>query len=279
MDEQREYVRCNLCGGNLTRLWGQKDGLNIVKCLRCGLIYVNPRLNSEQLKQYYNMEYFAEGGYAEDEQRRQMYQIEISDMLKIIGQQGRFLDVGCAYGRFLSYLPDTFEKYGVEFSSEAAAYGREKYGFNIRTGQLHDIPFDKSFFDIIQFRGVFEHLQDPQRDLEVCNHILKDGGWLILSTIPNIGSPCGYLYRERFKLVFPREHIYYFSYRTLTRYCEKNGFHIEHVFYPYLGTPYENLWKDSFAVISNFFLNRESPPFFRGVITIYARKMSNKKKS
>jgi SAM-dependent methyltransferase len=270
----REYVHCNLCGADSTRLWGRKQGINIVECRQCGLIYANPRLDSEQLRRYYSADYFSGGDYAADEQRGRMYEIEIRQMLKIIGSRGRFLDVGCAYGRFLSYLPDTFEKYGVEFSAEAVAYGQEKFGFDIRVGQLHEIPFEDSFFDIVQFRGVFEHLQDPQRDLEVCHRILKNSGWLVLSTVPNIDGPCGKLYRERFRLVFPREHLYYFSRETLTRYCERNGFRVHKVFYPYLGTPYENLWRDLFAFVANCLLGYESPPFFRSVITIYARKES-----
>lgn len=204
----KEYVRCNLCDADFTRLWGRKHGINIVECQQCGLIYANPRLDSGELKQYYSAEYFTGGDYAGNEERGRMYKIEIRDMLRIIGTRGRFLDVGCAYGRFLSYLPDTFEKYGLEYSPEAAAYGREKLGFDVSVGQLHEIPFEDGFFDVVQFRGVFEHLQDPQRDLGVCYRILKDDGWLLLSTIPNIRSPCGRLYRERFKLVYPREHIY-----------------------------------------------------------------------
>ncbi len=270
----REYVTCNLCGADHTRLWGRKQEIDIVECCRCGLVYANPRLDEGELKRYYGAQYFRDGDYAGDELRGRMYEIEVREMLKIIGTHGRFLDVGCAYGRFLSCLPGTFEKYGVEFSEEAAAHAREKFGFDVRVGQLYEAGFDEDFFDMVHFRGVFEHLQDPQRNLEECRRVLKDNGWLLLSTVPNIKSPCGRLYRERFRLVYPREHIYYFSRRTLTRYCEKNGFRIQHVFYPYLGTPYENLWADLLAFITNYVSGRESPPFFRSVITVYARKLA-----
>lgn len=268
-----EYVCCNLCGADSTKLWGRKHGLNIVKCRECGLIYTNPRLSNEQLKQYYGSQYLANRAVALYEERGRMYDIEIRQMLKIIGTHGRFLDVGCSNGRFLSHLPTTFDKYGIEFSEEAAIDGRERFGLDIKVGQLVDNPFENNFFDMVQFRGVLEHLQDPQRDLEASYSILKNGGWLILSTIPNTGGPCGRIYKQRFKLVYPREHIYYFSAKTLSRYCKKNGFQVEHIFYPYLGTPYANLVRDLFFFVANFLTGRESPPFPRSVITIFARKV------
>jgi SAM-dependent methyltransferase len=268
----KEYVYCNLCGADSTRLWGRKQGFDIVECRECGLVYVNPRLLGEKMKQHYDAQYFIDDDYDGDQARGEMYEIEIRDMIKIVGHRGRFLDVGCAQGRFLSCLPDTLEKYGVELSPESSSYGREKYGFDIREGELHQIPFGDNFFDIVQYRGVFEHLEDPGRDLEVCHRIIKNNGWLILSTIPNIDGPCGRFYREKFKLIDPGPHIYYFSRRTLKRYCEKSGFVIRHIFYPYLGTPYENLGADILHFVTDLLRDHESPPFFRSVITVFAQK-------
>lgn len=268
----KEYVTCALCGADSGAFWARKHGINIVQCRSCGLVYANPRLDGEQLKEYYSATYFSAGDYAADEQRGRMYELDIRDLISTVGSRGRFLDVGCAYGRFLSYLPDTFQKYGVEYSEQAAAQGRERFGLDIRVGQLHEVPFEDDFFDVVHFRGVLEHLQNPQRDLEVCGRIVKQGGWLVLSTVPNVTGPCGRIYKERFKLVFPREHLYYFSRATLSRFCEQNGFRVERVCYPYLGTPYESVWKDMVAFVTNYVRGLESPPFFRSVITVYARK-------
>ena len=64
------------------------------------------------------------GDYDGDAKRKKMYEIEIEEQIKkIVGAAGRFLDVGCAYGAFLNSLPDTFEKYGIEYSKDAAEYG------------------------------------------------------------------------------------------------------------------------------------------------------------
>jgi len=44
-----------------------------------------------------------------------MYRIEIEEIKKLIGTSGAFLDVGCAVGKFLKLLPDTFEKWAPNF--------------------------------------------------------------------------------------------------------------------------------------------------------------------
>lgn len=266
----REVVACNLCGGSDTRLWATKNGFSIVQCRSCSLIYTNPRLDAEQRVEYYKGEYHS--GYDDDPVRGRMYERDIQEMVQIVGESGRFLDVGCAYGRFLTYLPATFEKHGIEFSEEAASYGRRRFGVDIQAGDLHSVRLEDDSYDVVHFRGVFEHIPDPQRELEAARRILKPGGWLVLSTVPNIGGPCGIVFRERFRLVDPCGHIYYFSRSTLSRYCRKNGLEILHVRYPYLGTPYERLWRDAVRFIIDSLGERLSPPFFRSVITVYARK-------
>ena len=268
-----EYVKCNLCGADNYKFWSKKDGIDIVKCKDCGLIYSNPRLTKESQIEYYSKQYFDEGDYDGDILRKGMYAIEIENQIKKnVGTHGRFLDVGCAYGAFLTHLPDTFEKYAVEFSPQAAEYARKVNGFNVETGELSQTKFPDNYFDVIHFRGVIEHVQDPTLDLKTAFRLLKPKGFLIISTTPNIESLAGRVYREMFRQVFPLEHIYYFSPKTLCALLDKTNFRIVKKYYPYLKTPYENLFKDLMDFILNKFKGTESPPFFKSMMTFYAKK-------
>jgi SAM-dependent methyltransferase len=271
-----EYVNCNICDVDDTEPWDTKDGMNIVRCKRCGLVYSKPRPTRDELKDYYDAVYFDTGNYTSDEQRYQMYKIEVRQMLKIIGNKGRFLDVGAAQGKFLTTLPETFDKYGVEFSESAARDGRKLYNLNIKVGELHHSGYEDKFFDVVHFRGVFEHLLNPSDELYEARRILKDNGWLIISTTPNINSPCARYYKKNFRLCIPKEHIYYFSDNTLVKILTKTGFIIKRRFYPYLNTPYENLLKDLVGFVVNRLRNELSPPFFRSVITVYAQKQDKR---
>lgn len=269
-------VACNLCGADATVPWGAaKDGLQLVQCRRCTLIYVNPRLSPAALKDLYSQDYFDDGNYAEDELRRRMYEIEIGHMLPFIGSSGRFLDVGCAMGRFLKTLPDTFDKHGVEFSDAAARHAREAFGLDVRVGQLSEIGIERGIYDVVQMRGVIEHLQDPAKEALAVNAALKTGGWFVLNQTPNVGGLSGRIYADRYNQVKPREHLYYFSLKTIRRLLERAGFGIRHVWFPYWGTPYANPWKD----FPNFVFNRarglESPPFPGNMMAVYAQKVTS----
>ena len=267
-----EYVSCNLCGYDDTQLWGEKQGIKIVHCKQCGLIYCNPRPDNEELKRFYRDGYFKSGNYEGDSQRQRMYEIEIDEINKNVASKGRFLDVGCAVGKFLAILPDTFEKWGTEFSEDAAMIGREKYGLNITTGEIRNAELPENYFDIVQMRGVLEHSQNPFEDLSKINKVLKDNGILRLSQLPNIDSICGRLYKTRFNQVKPREHLYYFSPKTTEVMLNKAGFKIVSITYPYLNTPYACVFKDFVNFMINILINKESPAFYGNMMIIYAQK-------
>lgn len=267
-----EYVNCNLCGSDETGFWGEKNNIKIVKCKICGLVYCNPRPDNNELQKFYSEDYFLEGNYEEDVQRQKMYEIEIEEIKKNIGVKGRFLDVGCAVGKFLVTLPDTFEKWGTEFSESAAETGRKKFGLKIATGQIRNIELPEKYFDIVQMRGVLEHSQNPFEDLAKIRKVLKKDGILRISQLPNIGSLCGRLFKTRFNQVKPGEHLYYFSPKTVKDMLNKSGFKIARLNYPYLRTPYASLFKDMFHMVTFFLSKKESPPFFGNMMILYAKK-------
>ncbi len=267
-----EKIDCPLCGGTHFSAWGRKDGLDIVKCVACHLIFVNPRPTPTALERYYSINYFQGGNYEEDEQRIAQYKFEMNLLLPIIGTRGRFLDVGCAMGRFLHTLPESFEKHGIEFSKDAAEFGRKRFGLNIRHGQISKLDVQKEFFDVAQMRGVVEHLQHPVDDMIAVNRALKPGGWYILSQTPNIGSWSGKIYRARHNQVFPNEHLTYFTPKTVEKMLNKAGFEVVHRFYPYLGTPYENWPKDLVNFALNYISGKDSPPFWGNMMVLVSRK-------
>lgn len=272
---ETEYVNCNLCGADSPRPWGHRDGVAIVECTQCGLIYSNPRPTPEELERYYSRQYFDDGEYQANRQRQPMYEIEIRRWLPLVGDRGRFLDVGCAMGKFLHTLPGTFEKHGVEFSEAAAEYGRKNFGLHVRTGQLSEVGIEENHYDVVQMRGVIEHLQDPLKEVRCVNKALRMNGWFLINMTPNVGSLSGRVYRDRFNQVFPREHLYYFNRHTLGALLRKCGLEPRHVYYPYWGTPYANPPKDVVCFVWNWATRKKSPPFWRNMMAVYSQKVRN----
>ena len=273
-----EEVPCNLCARGETVLWAESGGFRIVRCVGCGLTYVNPRLNRAGLQKVYGRDYFEMHTESEAlEKRLRMYEIEIRAIEKL-APSGRILDVGCGGGYFLARLGSHWERYGTEFSAVAAHAAHKNFGIRVEVGPLPELAYPDGFFDVVNLRGVIEHFQDPFAYLTAAHRILKPGGWVIINT-PNIESFCARLYREKFRLVDPRYHIYYFSTRTISRLAEKAGLRVARTRFFYLGTPYAH-WTDALKITLDLarLITRgrgamgPSPAFFDNVVHVYARK-------
>lgn len=64
------------------------------------------------------------------------------------------LDVGCGNGAFLNSLPDLYEAVGLDSSQEELKYVKTKAVH----GDIADLPFEQSSFDLVTCLEVIEHL-------------------------------------------------------------------------------------------------------------------------
>ena len=305
-----EHVSCNFCGSSDTRLYAKvsySDYLNrrpelktendpiakikellehkfsLVKCKCCDFIYVSPRLSQEKLSALYQQEYFSfysDNSSKKAKKRQDTFNVEIIELEKIVKKLKvgkKILDVGCGGGFFLDSLDGSWDKHGTEINSCAVKFATEELGINVLQGELKNANFSDQSFDVIKMRGTIEHLPDPLNELSEVYRILRKGGILTVNT-PNIGSICAKIYREKFRMVCPTHHIYYFSTKTLSNMLGKIGFKVCKVSSHYFDTPYAD-WKDFFKIFSDVaglkILRKPhtvSPSFYGNIIDIYARK-------
>jgi hypothetical protein len=98
-----EYVPHNLCGSGDSDVVLPKGPYNIVRCRRCGLNYVSPRLSHAALAGEYEEGYFFGGSYQDYMSERRGFEKAFNDRLSRIGKfvkPGRIVDRGCAFGFF-----------------------------------------------------------------------------------------------------------------------------------------------------------------------------------
>ena len=104
--------------------------------------------------------------------------------------KGIVLDIGCAFGFFLKYLPN-FKRYGIDISSYAIE--RAKTTPNVKF-IVHDIEektnFKKNYFDVITAFDVLEHLNKPYNVLVEIRRLLKKDG-IAFFTFPNTNCLIG----------------------------------------------------------------------------------------
>jgi len=224
---QTKMIKCNLCNSDehqaLYRINRGGKKFNIVKCKKCGLVYINPQPTKDELARYYNALYSVPLEANKKGQAKKAREI-----LKEISKhkQGKsLLEIGCSYGFLLDFMKKKgWRVKGVEISKEASNYAREKLGLDVFTGTLEECG-EKEQFDVILMLDLVEHLMNPYKTLSLARDCLKSNGILILTT-PNIDSLVARITGKGWEWMIPPEHLFYFSPITISSLLNKNNFNV-----------------------------------------------------
>jgi len=236
-----EQVKCNLCSEDNTKHLWTIDGLSVVKCNNCKLIYVNPRLTEKELVKIYNEHYYTNPDFYSDEELKHFgyddyfsdkdnIQLNFSGRLKQIEKlhpKGKLLDIGCAAGFFIDLARNQgWDVKGIDLSKEAIEFGKKKLKLDVKETILRKAGFKDGSFDVVTQFDVIEHLPDPKSEIKEMGRVLKKGGLLVLTT-PNIGSLAAKILGKNWlELKRVREHIYFFSNKTLSKMLSDCGFNV-----------------------------------------------------
>ncbi len=233
-------VKCNLCGADdyivmykatkteydpsvvISAAGGIIGTQQIVKCKHCGLIYVEPRLESEfVINSYKNST--DELYVSQTTAREKTFHHYLNIVEQYSPKKGRILDVGTASGNFLKIAKENgWEVAGVELSNWLAEYGNKRYDVNIFAGTLIEARYPDNYFDVVTIWDMLEHSTNPLAELKEVNRILKKDGILIIN-YPDIGTPMAKVAGKHWWFLLSN-HLYYFNSTTIRKMLEKNNF-------------------------------------------------------
>ena len=228
-----EHIDCPICERDETELLFNKDSLSVVACKRCRLRYVNPRIDRQTLEVGYTETY-----YPPDKVERirtdSMEWLQMSERLTELEKQhqgkGRLLDVGCGIGTFLHLAHERgWESHGVDPSKSGSDFAQEVHKLDVQCGDLFDADFPSAHFDAITLYHVLEHISELNPFLSELRRVLKPAGSekkasTLVIEVPNGEGLQSRLQKADWPYVHPRDHLYYFSARSLPRLLEKHGF-------------------------------------------------------
>ena len=243
-----ETADCPICGSaRAPTLRYDFAPFRVVRCPRCGLVFLSPRLTeSAILKLYSDQEYYVSevSGQGYDEYfevrhnwiktfTRRLEQItnyrEASpwDQLPITNYQlpGRVLDIGCGPGFFLEAAQAKgYDAFGLDPSDYIVKVASEKFGERIQKGVIESADYPAEHFDLVVAFDTFEHVYHPLEWLEAVRRVLrspdpasgKPGGLLAITT-PDPTSLLAKISGKKWVSFKLPEHVFYWSPDTIRR--------------------------------------------------------------
>lgn len=195
----------------------------IVKCVRCGLVFANPRNHGQEVLEMYTK--VEDPLYFEERQGRVItFEKHLRPLHQIVGPPNgrKLLDVGAHIGVFVEIANQAgWQATGLEPSRWSVEMARQ-LGTKLIEGTLATSNLPQDYFDVVTLWDVIEHLSDPMAEIEHVFRALKPGGWVVIHTM-NIESLFAKLMGAKWPW-FMEMHLYYFSEQTMRNLLEAANF-------------------------------------------------------
>lgn len=239
-----EIVPCDCCGHRKSSaVYRRPDGLDVVRCLNCGLHFLNPRPVASAINRLYDSAYYAGGnasiGYAYDYTSEAFRSIaaevaahRLEVLTGIVPLEGkRVLEIGCATGEFCAAARKAgATPLGIDLSGDIVDVAAHRYpSIDFRKDTAESIAAAGERFDVVTAYEVIEHVPAPASWIRASSKLLEPGGRLVIST-PNV---------TRAEAVGPDnwtgfntslEHLYFFSLDSLMSMMARFGLAVEAVY-------------------------------------------------
>jgi len=196
---------------------------NIVRCEECTHMQLDRFPSDEELDAAYADA--ASDAYVEEEAgQRYSFASVLERIERYAPDRGSLLDVGCWVGFLLAEAKQRGwrECIGIEPSTFASEYARERLALDVRTEELFTADLETGHFDVVVMGDVLEHLTQANAALGRVDKLLKPGG-LIALELPDAGSRVARLLGPRWWSVIPT-HIHYFTRESAATMVRRHGF-------------------------------------------------------
>ena len=234
------YPECDHCKSSRRKVKYNFGKYKLVQCRQCGLFYLCPRPDQNELKELYSGSYFTSNiratNWAEDDSEKERLIKKKQPMLDYVqeymgkGNSGTFLEIGCATGYLVELAKRRgFDARGIEISEYAASIARKLTMRPIFTGTIED-ALEHSFIlpnsiDVIVMSHVIEHVDSPRQTLNALFSALRSGGIAVVRC-PDIGGLDAKLWGKKWEGLRVPYHFYHFTPASLQGYLTESGFEV-----------------------------------------------------
>jgi len=215
-----QYRRCPSCGHNTGKFLRVVKSFNFLKCQNCTLVYVDADPKAILDFNKYEEKVFFQYLFVTTTSTMAYYDGILDKVVKHFGRKDiRILDFGCGAGFFLRRAKiKNIPAVGVDFSpySELA---KKYFQLDIEISDIFESSFPPNSFDVIFSHGVHEHLDQMDKITQKLHSLLKLGGILILSALPNYSTLTIHIFNNFFNN-YPPGHINFFTTGSMSKFLK-----------------------------------------------------------
>lgn len=225
--------KCDICAEKKQIIIFSIGLQNLVKCFKCGLIYLDKQridiVNLYNKNYYKNNEKNPVAIYCDYTIQeivvKNKFKFAYSHIYKNSLRNKKVLEIGAGYGFFLKYLPENLKFHAVEISKIAA----KEIAKNNRNAKVYNIDFMKSKinsnFDFIVSFDVIEHQIYLKKYLIKIHSLLNKNGTFLFTT-PDYGTLINKVFGVHAPAIQPMYHNYYFDQKWIRENLPKFGFKV-----------------------------------------------------
>jgi 2-polyprenyl-3-methyl-5-hydroxy-6-metoxy-1,4-benzoquinol methylase len=223
-----------------------RKSFQIVRCVKCGFLFTNPRPTSDTIGGYYeSTEYISHHDEGKDVMSR-LYngvrkfttQQKIKLLEKSVGHTGSLLDIGSGTGFFLSQAKASgWQVMGTEPDTQARVVGQDRVG-EVLLESIWDSYFNNRTYDAISMWHVLEHVHLLNETFDWLYEHLDQNGKLFIA-VPNPESEDAKKFKEFWAAYDVPRHLYHFTKKSMAQLAGVHRFAIKDI------VP---MWFDSYYV-------------------------------
>lgn len=217
-----------------------EEVFNFDQCANCQLVFLNPRVDSEELKEYYTDYYLpyrgpeAWGKY-ESLVKNSQKKTDLKRLKRVkkscaINSNTLILDVGCGKPSFLKMCKAVLncKTKGIDFTDEGWKNRPDYFkSLDLQVGEINQLDLDLQP-DVITLWHYLEHDYTPLENLKSLRNISKPETTLIIE-VPNFDSVSRKKFGSNWAGWHTPRHTFLFSPNNVQLLLEKAGWKVEQI--------------------------------------------------
>ena len=275
------------------QMHSSKELFNFDQCANCQLVFLNPRVNLDNLKNYYTSYYLpyrgseAWGKYSKlvegSQKKLDLKRVKWVKEMCSVSPKSLILDVGCGNPSFLKACQQELncKTLGIDFSDEGWKEQSTLFkGLDLQVAEIKDLSLNLKP-DIITMWHYLEHDYTPLENLTYLKSIAKPSTTLIIE-IPNFDSISRKKYNENWSGWHTPRHTSLFSPDNIKLLLDKSGWNVSQLLTYGTLNPYLLFWMSEIeqkGIQWNKNMENEFWDFVIGMLKFMPTKWNEKKLS